>query len=140
MSPFSYAARDMDLERLVNMAAEARSRAYAPYSKFLVGAAVLSSSGRIYVGCNVENATYGATNCAERVAIGTMVSAGDREFSAVAVYTDADPPATPCGICRQVLAEFASDALIVVATPRTQRTFQLAALLPERFALDTAGA
>jgi cytidine deaminase len=125
----------MDLVRLVTLAEEARTRAYAPYSKFYVGAAVLASSGRIYTGCNVENATYGATICAERAAVCAMVTAGETKLSAVAVFTDAEIPATPCGICRQVLAEFAEDAFVIVATPRMQKTLSLAALLPERFAL-----
>jgi cytidine deaminase len=125
----------MDLAKLVALAEEARTHAYAPYSKFYVGCALLSGSGEIYTGCNVENATYGATICAERAAICAMVAAGETTFSAVAVFTDASPPATPCGICRQVLSEFASDAVVVVATPRMQRTLSLAALLPERFAL-----
>jgi cytidine deaminase len=121
------------------MAEAARTLAYAPYSKFYVGAALLSTSGRIYTGCNVENATYGATICAERSAICSMIAGGDRSFSAIAVFSDANPPATPCGICRQVLAEFAEDATVIVATPHIQKTLSLAALLPERFALLTEG-
>jgi cytidine deaminase len=125
----------MDLAKLVTLAEEARCRAYAPYSHFLVGAALLTKQGNIYTGCNVENATYGATICAERAAICAMVAAGETSLAAIAVFTDAASPATPCGICRQVLAEFADDAVVVVATPRLQKTLSLAALLPERFAL-----
>jgi cytidine deaminase len=125
----------MDLARLVTMAEEARSCAHAPYSNFFVGAALLTDSGRIFTGCNVENATYGATICAERAAVCAMVATGERRIRAIAVFTDAAVPATPCGICRQVLAEFADDAVVVVATPRQQKTLSLAALLPERFVL-----
>ena len=128
----------MDLSALVKLAQDARERAYAPYSQFRVGAAVLAGSGNIYTGCNVENATYGATICAERAAVCAMVSAGETRLLAIAVFTDASPPATPCGICRQVLAEFAEDAPVVVATPRVERVFSLAALLPEKFALTTS--
>ncbi len=125
----------MDLAHLVTLAQQVRECAHAPYSKFRVGAALQTSSGRIFTGCNVENATYGATICAERSAVCAMVAAGERAITAIAVFTDAEVPATPCGICRQVLAEFADDAVVVVATPRQQKQFSLAALLPERFAL-----
>lgn len=125
----------MDLSGLVKSAEAAREHAYAPYSQFRVGAALLADSGNVYVGCNVENATYGATICAERAAVCAMVAAGETKLKAIAVFSHASPPATPCGICRQVLAEFAEDATIVVATPRVQRTLSLAALLPEKFAL-----
>ncbi len=127
----------MDLSGLVKMAETAREHAYAPYSKFRVGAALLAESGKVYVGCNVENATYGATICAERAAVCAMVAAGETKLLAVAVFSDASPPATPCGICRQVLAEFADDARVVVATPLLQRELSLAALLPDRFALTS---
>ncbi len=123
----------MELEGLVTAAREVREMAYAPYSKFRVGAAVMGLSGRIYVGCNIENATYGATVCAERAAICSMVACGETRLTAVAIFTDCDPAASPCGICRQVLTEFADDALVIVASPRNQSVFSLAALLPERF-------
>jgi cytidine deaminase len=126
----------MELEGLVSAAREARANAYAPYSKFRVGAAVMGLSGRIYVGCNVENASYGATVCAERAAICSMVASGESRLTAVAIFTDADPAASPCGICRQVLAEFADDAPIVVASPRQQSVLSLAALLPGRFVFN----
>jgi cytidine deaminase len=125
----------MDLSVLVKMAEAAREHAYAPYSQFRVGAALLAESGKVYAGCNVENATYGATICAERAAVCAMVAAGETKLLALAVFSDASPPATPCGICRQVLAEFADDASVVVATPRMQRVLSLAELLPDRFAL-----
>jgi cytidine deaminase len=127
----------MDLARLIAAARDVRDNAYAPYSKFRVGAAVLGESGRIYVGCNVENATYGATLCAERAAVSSMVAGGETRVAAVAVFTDCEPAASPCGICRQVLAEFADDAPIVVAGPRQHAVLSLRALLPERFALGT---
>lgn len=127
----------MELEALVAAARTARENAYAPYSNFRVGAAVMGASGRIYVGCNVENATYGATICAERAAICSMVASGETRLTAVAVFTDASPPASPCGICRQVLVEFAEDAPVVVASPEAQSVLSLAVLLPERFTLSS---
>jgi len=125
----------MDFEGLLSAARDVRSRAFAPYSSFKVGAAVMGASGRIYVGCNVENATYGATICAERAAICSMVASGESQLLAVVVYTEAEPAATPCGICRQVIAEFAEDAPIVVANASGQTVYSIARLLPERFAL-----
>lgn len=125
----------MDPSGLVELAERAREHAYAPYSRFRVGAALLTEAGNVYVGCNVENATYGATICAERAAICAMVAGGENKLTAIAVFSDADPPATPCGICRQVLAEFAEDAVVIVATARQRSTLSLANLLPERFAL-----
>jgi cytidine deaminase len=128
----------MDLSDLVSAAREVRAHAYAPYSQFRVGAAIRGVSGRIFVGCNVENATYGAALCAERAAICAMVAAGDSKLTAIAVFTEADPAATPCGICRQVLVEFADDAPIIVANPHRQSVLSLAQLLPERFTLRKA--
>ena len=94
------------IKKLFLAAAEAKEKAYAPYSKFFVGAAVLSSSGKIYPGCNVENISYGLTICAERNAIFKMVSAGEREIAAVLVYGSTEEILPPCGACRQVIAEF----------------------------------
>jgi cytidine deaminase len=126
----------VDEERLVAAAVQAHARAYAPYSHFHVGAAVLGVSGRIYSGCNVENASYGATICAERSAVCAMVAGGDTQMLAIALYTLAEPVATPCGICRQVIGEFASDETLVVAvSPREKKSFSFASLLPERFVL-----
>jgi cytidine deaminase len=127
--------KDEIIEALIESARVVRERAYAPYSSYQVGAAVMSESGKIYVGCNVENASYGATICAERSAITSMVSAGEQRIVSVAVYTGDDEPAAPCGICRQVIAEFAADAEIVLASPKGWRRTTLDALLPDRFAL-----
>jgi cytidine deaminase len=129
------------LEELVAAARQARARAYAPYSRYRVGAAVLTRGGRVFTGCNVENASFGATICAERSAITAMVAAGDREPVACVVVTAGPTPGTPCGICRQVLAEFATDMKIVLVaedargnvTARSETG--LAALLPRAFRL-----
>jgi cytidine deaminase len=131
--------RRPSLDRLISAAAAAREKAYAPYSRYAVGAAIASSSGRIYVGCNVENASYGATICAERGAIAQMVAAGELTPVACAVVTGGSSPGTPCGICRQVLYELADDmpiALVAVGKrKRTRHDTSLAALLPMGFRL-----
>ena len=101
-------------EALIAAATEAQARAYAPYSHFKVGAALLGESGRIYQGCNVENVSYGLTSCAERNAIFGAVLQGEQRFSAVAVVTGAETPTAPCGACRQVLAEFAGEEMVVL--------------------------
>jgi len=134
----------IDPAALVRAASDARGRAYAPYSKYRVGAAILTRSGAIYSGCNVENATYGATLCAERSAVSAMVAAGDRAPIAAAVVSAGPEPATPCGICRQVLIEFAPDMpLWLVAEGSAgkvlaRRTARLARLLPGAFRLGVA--
>lgn len=112
---------------------EVRRNAYAPYSHFQVGAAVLAEDGRIYTGCNVENAAFGATLCAERVAVGQAVAAGQRRLVAVAVVADTPSPTTPCGTCRQVLSEFASDTVVIVDNGKERWRFPLERLLPEAF-------
>ncbi|HTB58782.1 MAG TPA: cytidine deaminase [Polyangia bacterium] len=124
---------------LVAAARAVRRRAHAPYSKFTVGAAVLDERGRISVGCNVENASYGLTVCAERNAIAAAVAAGARSIRAVAVASGASPPASPCGACRQVIAELGradTEVLIAGAKGAAART-TLGALLPLAFALTT---
>ncbi len=100
---------------LIQAAAAVRLHAFAPYSRFRVGAAVRGASGRIHTGCNVESASFGLTCCAERVAVFKAVSEGEREIVAVAVVTDVSPPAAPCGACRQVLFEFGADMAVVRA-------------------------
>lgn len=124
------------LRRLVTAAAAARRNAHAPYSRFRVGAALLARSGKIYTGVNVENASYGLTICAERVAVGNAVSAGEKRFVAVAIV--APGGATPCGACRQVLAEFGDGAVICADSRNLRRPFgiwRLAELLPTAFTI-----
>jgi cytidine deaminase len=104
----------LDPSALLDEARQAREQSYAPYSRFRVGAALLTAGGVIYRGCNVENVSYGLTVCAERVAIQTAIAAGERTFSAVAIATGASIPTPPCGACRQVLAEFGADLLVVL--------------------------
>jgi cytidine deaminase len=127
-----------DIRRLLAAARAVRLRAHAPYSHFQVGAAVLDERDRIHVGCNVENASYGLTVCAERNAVATAIAAGALKIRAVAVVTSADPPASPCGACRQVLSEFSdNDAPVLMAGPRGQAHVKLtvAELLPAAFSL-----
>lgn len=119
----------MEWDRLVDAAWVARDHAYAPYSKFAVGAALLAADGRIFVGCNVENISFGLTNCAERVAIGAAVAAGVRDFVAVAVVADTGVPVSPCGACRQVLAEFGVSR-VLLANRLERLEFSLEELLP----------
>ncbi len=125
-----------DEQELVDAARAVREHAYAPYSRFRVGAAVRSAEGNVYLGCNVENATFGATICAERAAIAQLVAAGDHVLAAVAVFTDAAELAMPCGICRQVIREFGSDVGVVSANPRGFARSSIAQLLPLPFSLE----
>jgi cytidine deaminase len=135
---------------LVAAARAVRERAYAPYSKFKVGAALRTSRGDVFTGCNVENASYGGTICAERSAVLAMVANTPRPESAsatwrptlseIAVFTDAAELAMPCGLCRQVLAEFGASALVIVANPRGQRVIRFSELFPEPFVLEPEGA
>jgi cytidine deaminase len=104
-----------DYETLIAAARQARENAHAPFSNFRVGAAVRTKSGRIYAGCNVENASYGLTCCAERVAIFKAVSEGERGFEAIAVVTDAETLTPPCGACRQIIWEFCGDVPVILA-------------------------
>lgn len=113
-----------------------QARAYVPYSNYRVGAALLTASGEVIAGCNVENATYGATCCAERNAVFAAVAQGYTEFRAVAVVTNGDDPGTPCGICRQVLAEFGTDMEVLCFTPEgAEARYFLSELLPHAFRL-----
>jgi cytidine deaminase len=107
--------------------------AYAPYSKFRVGAAIEAADGRIFVGCNVESASYGLTICAERMALGAAVAAGSRALRRVAVTTEVDPPAAPCGACRQLLAEFGLNLEVIAVGPASEKRWTLGALLPDAF-------
>jgi cytidine deaminase len=120
------------IESLVTAASEARGRAYAPYSRFPVGAAVLAG-GEVYTGCNVENASYGLTICAERSAVFAAVAAGRRRIDAVAVVGDAPVPVAPCGACRQVLHEFGPEMLVIMAGRGETVTRPLRELLPLAF-------
>jgi len=119
----------MEWDDLIDAAWRAREAAYAPYSNFHVGAALLGVDGRIFSGCNVENISYGLTNCAERVAIGAAVATGVRKFIAVAVVADTEVPISPCGACRQVLAEFGVP-VIILANRTKHLKFDLKDLLP----------
>ena len=124
-------AREADL---IARARAVQAKAYAPYSNFLVGAALLTADGTIIDGCNVENASYPAGTCAERVALGAAVAAGHREFIAVAIATDAREATPPCGICRQMLAEFAPGlAIVAVTRDGVVARWTLNALLPHPF-------
>lgn len=105
---------DIDHKNLMKIALEYRERAYVPYSKFKVGAAVLFESGKIYGGCNVENASFGATNCAERTAIFKGVSEGETKIKAIAEVGSSEEITYPCGICRQVLCEFGDEDMVVI--------------------------
>jgi cytidine deaminase len=126
--------REIDWNLLRERAAEAMRRAYAPYSNFPVGAAALVDDGRVVVGCNVENASYGLTMCAERVAVFKAVSEGIREFDAVAVVADSPRLAPPCGPCRQILWEFCGDIWVHLEDMKGhKRTFKMAELMPYPF-------
>lgn len=117
---------------LIAAAADVRARAYAPYSHFAVGAALLAGDGQIYTGCNVENASYGLAICAERNAVAHAVAAGQRTFAAIAVVTENG--VTPCGACRQVLAEFNPQLLVIVAdVSGNRKRYRLSELLPAAF-------
>jgi cytidine deaminase len=120
-------------DKLIDAARAAQRRAYAPYSNFHVGAALEGEDGTIYTGCNVENASYGLTICAERAAICAAVTAGARKFRRAVVVSDIDPPAAPCGACRQVLAEFARDLRIDGVGPGGTVSWTIAQLLPAAF-------
>lgn len=119
---------------LIAHAAEARERAIAPFSGFKVGAALRTKAGKIYEGCNIENASFGLTVCAERVALFKALSEGEREFSEIAVVTDADRPTSPCGPCRQLLWEFCGDVAVSLHSLKGgEESHHLADLFPHPF-------
>ena len=124
----------VQLRKLKSAAKAAAGRAYAPYSKFRVGAAVLTATGKIFAGCNVENASYGLCNCAERTAIFSAVAAGERQFKCVAVYTPTKTATAPCGACRQVIYEFGPRIRVVSSCDtRDQIDGSIRSLLPAAF-------
>ena len=106
----------MNLQQIIAEAKDARNQAYVPYSRFPVGAVLITADGEIYKGCNIENASYGLTNCAERTAIFKAVSEGKRRFQLLVVIADTDRPVPPCGACRQVISEFCNEDMEVVLT------------------------
>ena len=123
-----------EFDSLIVAAKQARENAHAPFSNFRVGAAVRANSGRVYTGCNIENATLGLTCCAERVAIFKAMSEGERGFDAIAVVTDVDALTPPCGACRQIIWEFCGDAEVVLANLKGKAEHhRMAALFPKPF-------
>ena len=128
------------IDELVAAARTVRVEAHAPYSGFAVGAAVLTLDGRVFVGCNVENASFGLSVCAERHAIAAAVAAGCHEFAGIAVVTQSDPPAAPCGACRQVLAEFGDFPVILAGVDGGSQTTTVRSLLPLAFDPETLAA
>ncbi|MBX3293019.1 MAG: cytidine deaminase [Acidobacteria bacterium] len=121
-------------EELIKAAADARERAYAPYSNFRVGAAVEAENGDIYIGCNVESASYGLTVCAERVAIWKGISCGEKRFTRIAVVVDTEELTPPCGVCRQIIWEFCGDVPVILSNLHGKtETIQMSELLPRAF-------
>lgn len=110
-----------ELEPLVEQALKVREHAYAPYSKFFVGSALLGESGRVYLGCNVENSSYGLCVCAERSAVARAITDGEQRFKGIVVATQSEPPSPPCGMCRQTLAEFALHMPVLLVNPQGSR-------------------
>ena len=123
-----------NLEQLIESAKKVREKAYAPFSNFLVGAAVRTKDGKIYTGCNVESASYGLTVCAERIAIWKAVSEGEREFEQVAVVTDTEELTPPCGTCRQIIWEFCGDIPVTFSNLKGKvETVMMKEILPRAF-------
>lgn len=128
----------MEPRELIKLAKGARENAYVPYSNFAVGAAVLTKKGNIYTGCNVENASYGLTTCAERTAIVKAVSQGERELEAIAVVADTPGPCSPCGACRQIIGEFGENIKVIMGNLKGDlEVKESGELLPGRFGLGT---
>lgn len=126
-------------KRLIQAASEARKFAYAPYSHFAVGAAVLAANGRIYIGCNIENASYGLTMCAERNAVFQALIAGEQRLTHLAIVADTPAPTAPCGACRQVMAEFNIQTVLMANCCGESRAVQLNELLPSAFNSNDMG-
>jgi cytidine deaminase len=124
-----------DYQELIELAIKSKEDAYAPYSNFRVGAALMTEERKIYTGINIENATYGATCCGERTAVFKAVSEGARKLKAIAIAGDSEDVCYPCGICRQVLAEFGDDELVVICTSKNgnYKEYKLGELLPNAF-------
>ena len=123
-----------EYEKLIKEAERAKKKAYTPYSKFKVGAAVLCADGKIFTGCNIENASFGLTVCAERVAIFKAISEGSTKFEAIAVIGDTEKPCSPCGACRQVMSEFCEDTPLIMANSKGDvKIKKVKELLPEAF-------
>lgn len=127
----------LDPSSLIAAARDARANAYAPYSQFTVGAALLAADGRVFRGVNVENASYGLSMCAERVALFSAVAAGVQSFEAIAVVGPAGTTTTPCGACRQALVEFSATLRVIVLANEAPHTYGIADLLPEAFSPRT---
>lgn len=125
----------VSLERLADLARGMLTRAYAPYSRFKVGAALESASGQVFTACNVENASYGLTMCAERSAVAQAVARGHRRFRRLVIVTDSDRAVAPCGACRQVVAEFGGDTEVFSFGNKETMRWQLKDLLPDAFSL-----
>lgn len=123
----------MDYRALLDLAIKATEMAYAPYSNVTVGAALLGKSGKVYTGVNVENVSFGATNCAERTAIFKAVSEGERDFVAIAIASNLDHPITPCGICRQVILEFGTEIDVILGDQSNLEVYKASGLLPLGF-------
>jgi len=127
---------EQEIQNLIDRAIVAREKTYSPYSYFGVGAAILCEDGTIYEGCNIENASYGLTNCAERTAIFKAVSEGHTNFKALAVVADTEGPCAPCGACRQVISEFEIPRIIMANLRGDYTVVELEGLLPFRFGAD----
>ena len=124
------------VDTMVRTAMQAMENAYVPYGKVSIGACVLASDGTFYTGCNIENSSFGATNCAERTAIFKAVSEGVKDFKAIAIVCSGDQPAYPCGICRQVMSEFFNpDTRIIVEEGGGLKTYTMSEILPDSFSL-----